>query len=528
MYHRDNTGGEGATANGEATATPPRVSVGVWLMAAALLFARRCAAHIATYGGFARDWLHSRHINALLWGAPALFAAVACYELIWSGYRDREAAAPLILEYKIAAQEALDAGRLREAEVLLRKVATLDASNIDGVFGLGLVASRQGDRDTARRLMQRIAPLDRDGDPRARHWLAMDMMPQLQQLSDDDRHALEEHLLRLRKEPPFDRDASVLLGQLYMSQQRLDDAAKHIEAACRWHPELFLLLAQLRAATGGPAPADGDLARARDVFRRQTQDDPGNVEACLKWAETEKLLRAYANAEQILVAGLQRKPSATFREALIAFYMTRFDATRNSHEALNVEALEFLDRALLYGPHNAKALSQLAELTADRGGNSDVVRSASLQAIAVGKASATAHLLLGLFAASSGDSRTAAFHLEHARQLNPQTPLIINNLAWGLATMTPPQFQRALNVTNAALTAEPANRVARQTRGQILLRIGRYMEAVQDLDLDMPSDPRHKEVRVAVSEVRERLSAGVRTASPRETSPAATQAHPAH
>ncbi len=516
LIRHDNSDDGSETVIVGANDRPPRASVGVWLAAVALLAARQCSAQVAAYGGFAKDWLRSRHIDALLWGLPALLAAAAFFELVWSGYREQQTAAPLILEYKIAAEQSLEAGKLNEANLLLHKVLTLDPSNIDGIYGLALVTAKQGSRDAARRLMQRIAPRGREGDARARYWLATDMMPQLQRLSDDERHALEEHLLRLQNEPPFDRDAGVLLGQFYLSQQRPADAAKHIEAACRWHPELFLLLAQLRAELGGPAPADGDLARARDVFRRQTQSDPGNVEACLKWAETEKLLRAYSNTEQILVAGLQRTANHTLLEALIAFYMTRFDAARNSREALNVEALECLERALRFDPRSARALGRLAELATARGGDSDVVRAAALRAIAVGKAPATAHLLLGLSANTGVDSSTATFHLDGARQLNPQTPLILNDLAWYLATIRPPQLDHALQVADLAVAAAPRSETALQLRGQILFRMGRFSEAVHDLNLNAPTHQRPKPARVAVAEVRESLASGTRTAAQQE------------
>ena len=85
-------------------------------------------------------------------------------------------------------------------------------------------------------------------------------------------------------------------------------------------------------------------------------------------------------------------------------------------------------------------------------------------------------------AASDGDLAKAELHLEQALRLNPNTPEVLNNLAWVLANSKPPQLDRALVLVNAAVNALPDHPELRETRGQILARLQRWQDALPDLE----------------------------------------------
>ena len=81
-----------------------------------------------------------------------------------------------------------------------------------------------------------------------------------------------------------------------------------------------------------------------------------------------------------------------------------------------------------------------------------------------------------------GMSAAARRHLEQACQQNPQDAQSLNNLAVLLDTEPPVDQVRALELVTAALALDPRNTMYRETRGQILLRLQRYAEAVTDLE----------------------------------------------
>jgi predicted Zn-dependent protease len=57
-----------------------------------------------------------------------------------------------------------------------------------------------------------------------------------------------------------------------------------------------------------------------------------------------------------------------------------------------------------------------------------------------------------------------------------------------LLTMdTPPDLERALAIIQSVLTNAPGNPEFRDTRGKILLKLGRYQDAITDLEYALPS-----------------------------------------
>jgi predicted Zn-dependent protease len=64
---------------------------------------------------------------------------------------------------------------------------------------------------------------------------------------------------------------------------------------------------------------------------------------------------------------------------------------------------------------------------------------------------------------------------------------VANNMATLLTLSTPPELDRALAIIQSVVTNTPANPEFRDTRGQILLKLGRYQEAITDLEFALPS-----------------------------------------
>jgi uncharacterized protein HemY len=66
-------------------------------------------------------------------------------------------------------------------------------------------------------------------------------------------------------------------------------------------------------------------------------------------------------------------------------------------------------------------------------------------------------------------------------------PYVANNMATLLTLSTPPELDRALAIIQSVVTNSPANPEFRDTRGQILLKLKRYQEAITDLEFALPS-----------------------------------------
>jgi len=122
-----------------------------------------------------------------------------------------------------------------------------------------------------------------------------------------------------------------------------------------------------------------------------------------------------------------------------------------------------------------------------------------------GQGNAGAHFALGLDAWVRGDTDAARIHLEQAARLAPTGPAIANNLAWVLAHGPNPDLSRALSLVELALDRQPRDPQYRGTRGSILVRLGRWKDALPDLETALTKDPNDRDLHGDLAVVYERL-----------------------
>lgn len=82
---------------------------------------------------------------------------------------------------------------------------------------------------------------------------------------------------------------------------------------------------------------------------------------------------------------------------------------------------------------------------------------------------------------------------------------LLNNLRWAIAHAEPPDLDRALNLANAAHQAAPNHPDVLETRGQILAKLGRWKEAITDLDKALPAMPNRARVHDTLAPAYENL-----------------------
>ena len=104
-----------------------------------------------------------------------------------------------------------------------------------------------------------------------------------------------------------------------------------------------------------------------------------------------------------------------------------------------------------------------------------------------------------------GQDQQADYHLNQAFELNPRMPEVLNNLAWHLAYADEPQLDRALELADKAVALRPTQIEIRDTRGQILLKLGRHQEALKDLLLAVRQLPDRPEIHESLAKIYEHL-----------------------
>lgn len=383
--------------------------------------------------------------------------------------------------YDVAAASALERRDFEAAEVYFRRLAILNRSAPSALHGLALTAIGRNDLDRARSLMRRIAPEDTAGHPRAHLWLAKDVLEQDTLVSSQTQQVVEHHLVQALAGVGQRAEAHALLGELYVKQGKVDKAIPHLEQAVTKWPILHLTLSQLYEMQGRMPAARDAAHEASELLRELAESEPQQLNHRIQLAWSQALLGNFEQAVRILEENLTSSDPERVHQALVAVHLRWANDVAEREEGDLGKQLDLLNCALKYGPDNPQVMSLLANLaTRDWHGSQDAW-AALQQALAKGDAPATVHLLLGTWALEQGDIEKGLTHLELANERNPDMPIVLNNLAWGLAHRDEPDLERALQLAETAKKLSDRPEI-HHTIGTILVRLGRQRQAVTQLE----------------------------------------------
>jgi tetratricopeptide (TPR) repeat protein len=449
------------------------------------------------YGQAARIWWHGRRWGPLLRGLPALLSggaalavALAC---LLTPAREVQA------RYLEEGRSASHAGNHLRALTCYERLVGVE-ERPEALYQLALAAEAQGDLPRAAGLMARLAPPGRQGHGPAHLWCAQQLLL-TPRSSAAARSAAETHLVRALDGGVEDREAvHGLLGQLYLSRGRLDDAELHLNRAVRTRPQLRLWLARLHALRKDNSRARREAELALGHLRARAKADLFNHAARLGWADAAAFLEDFPEARAILEEGLRATQDPVYHAALGRLHVSWFDI-RKRDRAPMAEQIRLLEAGLRHDPGNTDLLDRLLQHLLVRGPEAGQAREVLQGLVAGGEGSAAVHFALGVDAMQRGKKDAARVHWERAHELAPHMPVVANNLAWMLAQAPSPDLPRALELVNLALEQDPDSARYRETRGQVLARMSRWKDALPDLEAALAAFPDSPELHRALDEV---------------------------
>ena len=215
---------------------------------------------------------------------------------------------------------------------------------------------------------------------------------------------------------------------------------------------------------------------------------------------TSSALDDFASAARVLVAGNKVYPGETsIRAALSTIYLQQANELRVEGRAALTEQLLMLQRALLADPKNLAVLVRIAEISDVREHGS--ARELFNSVLTEGRAAALVHVVLGLLHAKQGANDLAELHFQQATRLQSLIPVALSNLSWLLASAEDPALERALLLSNTAVKLQPSQAAFRATRGQVFLKLGRWNDAIADLQIavNVVDDGRHVHEALAIA-----------------------------
>jgi len=297
---------------------------------------------------------------------------------------------------------------------------------------------------------------------------------------------IKQHLEHVISSEPKHVEAQRILGQFCLQERRFDEAIQHLSVAAETLPDVRFVLAQLYVLQGNRSLAEFQGKLVKDAYQQRLQAEPGDADAQLGLAAAELFLDRPQAAIDLLTQGLNRSSDERFRAALAHCYVTTCDRTDPADAALRLELIETAHR---FDPDNWAVISRLHALAYEKDPPrrahdrywSRRLKTASRRVPSTSCWVRSPH--------EKGTCPALQSHLETAYGLHPDWPEVANNFAWLLAQSEKPDFEQAFRAANSAVERAPQNAHYRETRGQILTKMGRYQEAIADLESALAALP---------------------------------------
>jgi tetratricopeptide (TPR) repeat protein len=476
-----------------------------------------------------RQWMH------LLQGVPAVVAGIGVFVVLMMLTTQAE---ELPLEYLQRAQSAYNSENFHQAEVYLHRALQLNPDSDQASYLLARTLEHNGQPQRALAILDSLAPDDRRGDARAHLRKAEIIFGQLRarSASGDPEAAVArgewERLLRhieqaesgLSSYSAVQRaDLDYFRGFVQYHMGETEKARESLERASRHREELNIMLAGLYDDLSSSAKKDEKLELAaqltakarqkRELARAHLQnrlnENAGDSDTRIELAGLVLTNQDYGEAVRLLEEGRRLNPDDERLQKVLAevFVFRSLSLPRGS-----TAQIKLLDRALKIDPNCTAAIHQLLQLGSNEDrqvGSKDErqeVRNVLEDMIALGSSAPLAHFALGVMAWEEQDLENAVWHLERAYKLDPELAVVGNNLAWLLAhDEENPQPERALVLINSVLESRPDQLSYVETRGQIYVRLGRWEEALDDLERALPRYNYTVEIHESLAKVYENL-----------------------
>jgi tetratricopeptide (TPR) repeat protein len=432
-----------------------------------------------------KRWRRRHGQKRLRRGIPALvaclaWAAFAVCVLLWSP-RNTESRYTVVADKAMAVKD-YETGRVASQRLL----ALGHEPRRKHLFDLALCLEGLGKDQEAVSLLGTVAPLDRPGYLPGHLFIAQTLLSKTN-LTLQEVGAAEQHLKYVVELDPESVEANELLGRIYLRLGRWELAEKHLTEIVPTRPEAALLLAATLKAQDDAPGARSWAERAARLHREKVEAAKLDVPASrLAWADALAMLEDYKGALRVLEAGWNQSENKAYLSPMGEVCALWVEALARSRPDDLDPQVALIERGLNFAPQNETLLKRLVALSHLQGPQASTARATLTRMLSTGNAPAILHFTLGIDAWQHGQPEEARQHITLAFDSAPQLPYVGNNMAMILAVGDKPDLPRALAIIQPVLERFPKNPSFRETRGQILVRMGRWQEAVADLEFALP------------------------------------------
>lgn len=343
-------------------------------------------------------------------------------------------------------------------------------------------------------------PAAKDATARAGEVRAAATLRKLREARRGTPEESEAQLLQLLRDDPESAEAKISLGLVYVDLGRHLEAVRLIEPLAGNYPALQLVLAKSFMELKNPDGWHRSVKAARELAGRVVAGSPDDprarsvfLTACLAQGDYEGALATLSKA------GTEESAAARRRES--AYVCAVWADVLNRSGGKTPAVMKVIERGLGFDPSNELLLTDLAGMImAPKPDAARVARSAVLGMLVTDGLKAPAHYALGMEAWAKGRPADARTHWSAGYGLNPEMTLLANNYASCLIASFPPEPIKALAVIDGAVARSKADPRLRLTRGQVLAKLGRWADALAELERARKAGLKGEELRKALDE----------------------------
>ena len=388
-------------------------------------------------------------------------------------------------------RSSIDRDDFDTAELILNRKLAMSPDDSQLLFQLGMTKDSLDDREGATKLMRGLVGVKRH-EPAARWMLQNSYLGKdWNQLSQSDKAEFGDLLRLIYSEAPNDIAIKNLYADFLIADQNFAKAIPLLDDLARAQPMRGLQAAALSRRLGNTATADRLARRTLLDVEKLFAEDPSNSILALAVAQNQLFLKRYSEAVRTLEQGIARAKTdpekrqlmQAMGDGIVVWVQSVQESEAKDTEKERLRVLKMLQVALRYAPNNPRVLTLVADQVLATMADKDSQVATIRNALVAGTSPGIAHFIRGTAYLMNGDQERAASSLELAATELPQSGAILNNLAVALSMRQDADYERALKISEQAIRQTPdASPHFFETRGQILQRLGRYKEAIPDLE----------------------------------------------
>ncbi len=426
---------------------------------------------------FSRSWFFTRNYHQLLGGIPAimLFLPLA-FCLIRIPFHSATAKAR---HYRLAAQDAWEAGDFDAARLYYRKIQQIGVSVEAALFQTAIAADEEGDVEAAYQQMKDV--VDQYDFAPAKLWIVQTLLnDRLKNPPENAAEICDEYLSGILLLDPKNASARMLLASRYRQQGKITEALAELNAISREYPPAHLTISQIQQQQQNYAQAHHSLTNVlgyyQDRYEGGTSLDVSEFQA---WIRALSMAGEYTRMDEVAAdALLVHSDSRGLKRFIVDFYGWVTDRLIGDEDQVELRA-RLLERALDIDPKDDATMERMALLVNDERVG---VRAKDFLSRGGDQLPANVHGALAVAACVRGDLDEARIHFGAVVAAHPESAEAANNLAWILINTEPTDLETALVLSTRAVELDPSSPAFRETRGQVLTKLGRWIEAVEELE----------------------------------------------